>query len=146
MLSKSCEYALKAMIYVAKNSKNSKNGRVGTKEIANGIEAPENFIAKIMQELSKRKLIHSAKGPNGGFFLTEDDMRRSLSDVIRAIDGDGLFINCVLGLKICSEKNPCPVHHQYKEVKQKLIGIFENNTIGQFNEKLETGIYFLKND
>ncbi len=145
MFSKSCEYAIKAMIYIANNTKNSSTGKVGTKQIAKGIEAPENFIAKILQDLSKRKLLHSAKGPNGGFYLTEEEKQRTLTDIIKAIDGDGFYLNCLLGLKVCSEKTPCPVHHQYKEVKQKLVYILDNNTIGQLNEKIESGKFFLKN-
>ncbi len=145
MFSKSCEYAIRAMIYIANNAKHSTTGKIGTKQVAKGIEAPENFIAKILQDLSKRKLLHSAKGPNGGFFLTEEEKNRTLSDIIKAIDGDGFYLNCLFGLKTCSEKTPCPVHHQYKEVKQKLVNIFDSNTIGQLNEKIESGNFFLKN-
>lgn len=143
MFSKSCEYAIKALIFVAQKSKTG--NRVGIKEIAAGTAAPEHFIAKIMQDLSKRKLIHSIKGPNGGFYLDNVDLKTSLSEVVRAVDGDALFVDCVLGLKACNEKKPCPVHFEYKSIKKDLIKMLETNTIGDFNEKLESGKYFLKN-
>lgn len=143
MFSKSCEYAIKAMIFVAQKSKDE--ARVGLKEIAKGTDAPEHFVAKIMQELSRKRLVLSVKGPNGGFYLTEKELETSISDIVRAVDGDKLYLDCVLGLKACSEKNPCPVHNEFKEIKRNLIQMLERNTIGNFNDKLDSGQFFLKN-
>ena len=143
MFSKSCEYAIKAMIFVAQKSKDEV--RVGVKEIAKGIDAPEHFIAKILQDLGKKKLVNSVKGPNGGFYMDKLNLKSSIYDIVIAIDGDGIYKDCVIGLKACSEKNPCPVHFEYKEIKKNLIEMLEQNTIGDFNDKLDTGKFFLKN-
>ena len=143
MFSKSCEYAIKAMLFVAQKSKDE--NRIGVKEIAKGIDAPEHFIAKILQDLGKKKLVNSIKGPNGGFYMDSENLKSSISDIVKAIDGDSIYKDCVIGLKDCSEKNPCPVHFEYKEIKKKLIAMLEDNTIADFNEKLDTGKFFLKN-
>jgi Rrf2 family protein len=143
MFSKSCEYAIKAMIFVAQKSKGET--RIGIKEIAKGTDAPEHFVAKIMQDLSRKKLVHSVKGPNGGFYMDSADLKTSIADIVKAIDGDQMYVDCVLGLKVCSEKNPCPVHFEYKEIKKNLIKMMETSTIGNFNEKLDSGKFFLKN-
>lgn len=144
MFSKSCEYAIRAMIFVAQSSKS--NLRVSIKEVAKATDAPEHYIAKIMQELSRKRLVQSIKGPNGGFFMSNQEMKTSLADILKAVEGDGLYIDCVLGLKKCSEKNPCPVHFEFKEIKAKVINMMESNTIGNFNEKLLSGKFFLKNN
>lgn len=144
MFSKSCEYGIKAMIFVAQKSK--EEARVGVKDIAKGINAPTHFIAKILQELSRKNLVQSMKGPNGGFFLEKTDFQTSLADIVKAIDGDSIYDDCVLGLKACSQKNPCPVHDEYKEVKKNLITMLEKNTLRDFNDKLNSGSYFLKNE
>lgn len=144
MFSKSCEYAIKAMIFIAQKSK--EGSRVGIKEISKGTDAPEHFIAKILQDLSRKKLVHSVKGPNGGFYMDKYDLKTSLSDIVKSIDGDSIYLDCVLGLKACSEKNPCPVHFEYKKIKKDLIHLLESNTIGEFNTKLDSGKFFLKND
>lgn len=143
MFSKSCEYAIKAMIFVAQKSNDGL--RIGVKEIAVGIDAPEYFIAKILQDLGKKKLVKSVKGPNGGFYMEESNKICSIADVVKAIDGEGIYTDCVLGLKACSEKKPCPVHFQYKEIKRNLITMLENSTLADFNDKLDTGKFFLKN-
>ena len=143
MFSTSCEYAIKAMIFVAQKSKDEV--RVGVKEIANGIDAPEHFIAKILQDLGKKKMLNSVKGPNGGFYMDSKNLKSSISDIVKAIDGDSIYKDCVIGLKECSEKNPCPVHFIYKDIKKNLIDMLEQNTIADFNEKLDSGKFFLKN-
>ena len=142
MFSKSCEYAIKAMLFVAQKSKN--NERIGGKEIAIGIDASETFIAKILQTLGKKKLINSVKGPNGGFYMNESTLKVSIADVVKAIDGDGIYKDCVIGLKICMEKNPCPVHFEYKEIRTNLIKMLENSNISAFSENLDTGKLYLK--
>lgn len=144
MFSKSCEYAIKAMIFVAQKSK--EDARVSVKEIAKGIGAPESFIAKILQDLSRKNLVQSMKGPNGGFFMQKAELKTSLAEIVKAIDGNKIYDDCVLGLKACSQKNPCPVHNEYKEIKKGLITMLEKNTISNFNDKLNSGNFFLKNE
>ena len=143
MFSKTCEYGIKAMIFVAQKSK--EGSRVGIKEIAKGTAAPEHFIAKIMQELGRKKLVHSIKGPHGGFYMDQFDLKTSLADIVKALDGNSIYSDCVLGLKTCNEKKPCPVHDQYRDIKKNLIKMIEDNTIGDFNTKLDSGKFFLVN-
>jgi len=143
MFSKSCEYAIKAMICVAQESQDGK--RIGIKDLAEKIDAPVHFIAKILQDLSRKGFVQSIKGPNGGFYMTAKNLKTSLADIVETIDGDKIYNECVLGLKACSHKSPCPVHHQYKEIKRNLITMLQKNTIGSFNEALASGNYFLKN-
>lgn len=131
------------MIFVAQKSKDG--SRVGLKDIAKGTAAPEHFIAKIMQELVRKKLVHSIKGPNGGFYMDQFDLKTSLADIVKALDGNAIYTDCVLGLKTCNEKKPCPVHEQYKDIKVELIKMIEENTIGDFNNKLDSGKFFLVN-
>lgn len=142
MFSKSCEYAIKATICVSQKSKDG--SRVGVKDIAKSIDAPEHFIAKILQELTRKRVLKSVKGPNGGFYLENEDLKTSLADIVKAIDGDKIYDECVLGLKACSQKNPCPVHEEYKEIKKKIITMLEKNTIENFSEIMESGNFFLK--
>ncbi|MCH5689348.1 Rrf2 family transcriptional regulator [Niabella sp. W65] len=70
MFSKTCEYAIRATIFIAQKSRQGE--RAGIKDIAKGIEAPEHFIAKVLQELSRKSLVLSAKGPNGGFYHNQE--------------------------------------------------------------------------
>ncbi|WP_190295304.1 MULTISPECIES: RrF2 family transcriptional regulator [Mucilaginibacter] len=142
IFSKTCEYAVRAVFFIAQQT--ADGSRVGIKEIAVNIDSPEHFLAKILQDLSKRGIIQSVKGPNGGFYLDAQNLSRPLSDVIEAVDGGGIFRDCGLGLKECSSKNPCPLHHDFLDVRNRLQNMLESITIGQFNEDLNLGIVVLK--
>ena len=142
MLSKTCEYAVRAVIYIAQQTKDG--NRVGIKDVAKGIDSPEYFIAKILQEMVRKNLLQSTKGPNGGFHLDEKYMKNSLAVIVRHFDGDKIFSGCALGLKRCSEKNPCPLHQQFKEIRNTLKQLLETTTINQLVEKLDSQEVFLK--
>lgn len=141
MFSKTCEYAIRAMIYIAQQSRNGE--RVGIRKIAQGIDSPEHFIAKILQELSRKKMVQSMKGPNGGFFLDKSALQISLADIVRMVDGDHLFSGCGLGLKQCSENNPCPIHFQFKKVRKEMQTMLEQSTLGEFIDQLDKKQTFL---
>jgi len=130
------------MIFIAQKS--SEGERTGIKEIAKGIDSPEHFIAKILQDLSRRGLVQSVKGPNGGFYLDEASMRCTLADVVRAIDGEKIFNGCGLGLKQCSEKKPCPIHHEFKKIRTDLFEMLSTAQVGTFTQALATSTAFLK--
>ncbi len=142
MFSKTCEYAIRAMIFIAQKTK--QDSRVGIKEIAKGINSPEHFIAKILQDLTRKGVLQSAKGPSGGFYLDKASMKQSLADVVKAVDGDKIFYGCGLGLKQCSETKPCPIHFEFKKVRQGLFDMLQNTRIDAFTEALENNIAFLK--
>lgn len=142
MFSKTCEYAIRAMIFIAQKSKGG--NKVGIKEIAKGIDSPEHFIAKILQDLTRRRLLQSIKGPNGGFYLDEETLEYSLADIVKVVDGDKIFSGCGLGLKQCSESHPCPIHHEFKKVRREMQQMLEKAKLGEFTNELERNLTFLK--
>ena len=118
MFSKSCEYAIRAVLHLAAYTNEEK--KLGAKEVAEALEVPKSFLAKLLQQLAKHHLIASSKGAGGGFYLAPENQKVSLVDVIRCIDGNDLFSSCVLGLPICSSTNPCPLHQHALLFRQSI--------------------------
>lgn len=143
MISKSCKYAIRATVFIA--SKATENIKVGVKEIAKEIEAPEAFTGKILQTLNKNKIVTSLKGPYGGFYCDESQLDLSIIEVVSAIDGTGVFTDCVFGLHQCSDDHPCPMHFEYSKTRDQMYTSFKNTTIRSLAENLITGIAFLQN-
>ncbi len=144
MFSKATEYALRATIYIAQKSSEEK--KLGIEEIAQAIDSPKSFTAKIMQLLTKdNKLVRSVRGPNGGFYLTGKERQLSVRSVLQVMGEDKMLDQCVLGLKKCSEVNPCPMHFQYKPIKQELIRLFAEKTIQELADEMNDGHVFIKN-
>ncbi len=142
MFSKTCEYAIRALILIAHNS--GKGRKVGVKEIAAGIDAPEYFIAKILNDLVRKNLLQSIKGPSGGFYLDKESLRNSLADIVRAVDGDKLFSGCGMGLDYCSAKKPCPLHNDFKKMRDQLSAILRKSILGQIKGQLDLDNVFIK--
>lgn len=69
MLSNTCKYALRALIYLGKFSTDDK--RIGIKKISEDLGLSSPFLGKILQNMVKQKLLVSTKGPNGGFSLAK---------------------------------------------------------------------------
>ena len=141
MFSKACEYAIRAMIYIV--TKTSDGSRVGIKDIANKTDTPEPFVAKVLQILSRKQIVASIKGPNGGFFIEPKSKHIPLIDIVKAIDGDALFLSCGLGIKNCSEKKPCPIHYEFKAIRDQITEMLKTNTIQDLAEGLVSGHTFL---
>lgn len=143
MFSKSCEYGIRSMLFIA--SKSLKSQRTRLKEIAEEIKAPEAFTAKILQKLVKKDIISSVTGPKGGFYIEKEEIEKiKLIDIVLAIDGDQLVMGCGLGLPKCDARHPCPVHDRFKEVKNDLIKLLTEMNVYQMATDVECGKAFLR--
>ncbi|WP_228853041.1 RrF2 family transcriptional regulator [Aegicerativicinus sediminis] len=143
MFSKACEYAIRAMIYIAKNSLEGK--RVNPKEISAEINSPQAFTAKILQALVRKNVVKSIKGAYGGFEIDKENIPKiTLSIIVETIDGDDIYKGCGLGLQRCNEENPCPLHDRFTEVRHSLRLMLENTTLEVLVDQLEKGNTVLK--
>lgn len=143
MFSKACEYGIKATLYIAKKSLSGE--RVSLKEIAKEIASPEAFTAKILQQLSRSKIIRSTKGPVGGFDIDKVQMDAiNLSEIVTTIDGDKIYKGCGLGLEHCNENKPCPLHDKFAKVRDDLKEMLENTSLYELATGLDIGLTYLK--
>ncbi len=128
MFSKACEYGMRATIYVAQQSERGK--RIGVKAIAKAIQSPEAFTGKIMQQLAKKKIVESVKGPYGGFFISEKAMKTiKLSNIVTLFDGEKAYTGCILGLSTCSDTHPCPLHKEVLPIIEKTKQLLETKSL-----------------
>ena len=130
MFSKSCNYAIKATIFIAKHSLEEK--KVGFVDISKEIDSPQAFTAKILQILVRAGVIDSVKGVHGGFYIpTKRIATTFLVEIVNAIDGDAVFHGCGLGLSQCSETHSSKQqqflklkHQIYKDISSHSWKIF----------------------
>lgn len=143
MFSKTCEYGIRATIFIA--SQSYQNHRVGLKDIAKKIDSPEAFTAKILQILARNNIIKSIKGVHGGFEIPKETMNQiKLSQIVTAIDGDSVFTGCGLGLSQCSEDHPCPVHDKFVAIRNELSSMLENTNLEELAIGIKSGETFLR--
>jgi len=137
MLSSACTYAIRSVLYLAINS--DKSNKIGAKLIAEELEVPQPFLAKLLQQLKRDKIVSSTKGPNGGFYLDEKNKEKAVWDIIMSIDGSSKFDNCFLGLAKCDGKNPCPVHFIVADFKKLILENFKDKSIKEYADKIQKG-------
>lgn len=138
MLSRASKYAILSTLFLAEHS--SVDKKISVKVIAESIDVPSPFLAKLFQQLVRGKIVSSTKGPNGGFYLTEKNSQKNVCDIIENIDGLNKLNECFLGLNECDSKNPCPVHFIVEPFKEKIMGKFRDKTIKEFAQEIsDTG-------
>ena len=143
MFSKTCEYGIRAAIFIA--SQSYQGNRTGLKDIAKKIDSPEAFTAKILQVLSRDNIINSVKGVGGGFEIPKEKMKEiKLAQIVNSLDGDRIFTGCGLGLTNCSEDHPCPMHDKFKSIRNDLAFMLENTNLEELALGIKSGDTFLR--
>ena|SRR5690606_29723829 len=141
MLSLTCKTAIKAVIYLS--SKSEAGEKANIKEISESINASEHTVGKILQLLARKKIINSLKGPYGGFYLSDEQQEQPLIHIVKAVEGDGVFKECGLGLQVCSASHPCPIHNEYKVARDLIENIFKERSIRVLCNAVNEGLAYL---
>lgn len=142
LLSKSTEYALRALVFIWLQNQEGK--RPGVQEIASEIDAPLPYAAKVLQSLTRKNLLNSAKGRGGGFFFDEIHQSLTLYDVIISFEGTEGFHGCGFGLPFCNSSNPCPLHDEFTRIREQYDNMAKNITIPDLSKKIINGTAKLK--
>jgi Rrf2 family protein len=146
MLSNTCKYALRALIYLGKYSE--QDHRIGIKKISEDLGLSSPFLGKILQNLVKQKLLVSTKGPNGGFALGKKPENITLWDIVTKVDGEEFFTNCLITLEPCKTHDPskplCPVHSQYDALRKQICSFYKDTTLAIVSSDIDKYESFIK--
>jgi Rrf2 family protein len=78
------EYALLALVYLARNNT---NGYISAETVAEAQSIPPKFLEQILLALTRAKYLRSSKGQHGGYRLAKPAEKITLAEVIRLLDG-----------------------------------------------------------
>ena len=140
ILSRTTQYAIQALIYMATQPRGVK---VLNRNIAESLGAPPTYLAKVLQNLCRGNLLYSYRGKQGGFCLQEDGEKITLMQIAVITEGHGFTKDCVLGLKVCNDAVPCPMHKQWHPIKQEIVKLLENQTLDTLSTAVMSGKYQL---
>ena len=131
MLSATCKYGIRAVIFIA--SRPDPKINTGLRQIADELKIPQPYLAKILQTLSRKKILHSCKGPHGGFYLLVPAGKLTLMNIIEAFDGGDFFDSCYVTGERCNFDKPddgvCILHNDLRKEKEHLANFFSSKTI-----------------
>lgn len=126
MLTRTAEYALRSVLYIAWSENGDAPIRVDT--IADALSVPRNYLSKVMHSLARAGTLKSTRGPSGGFLLARSPDDITLAEVISQFDP--LEDRCLLMRRVCSDADPCVAHHRWKQVATELRAFFRGTTVG----------------
>jgi len=110
------------MLYIAKESKTGEY--ISIRSISSDLNISFAFLTKILQQLTSQGMLHSVRGAKGGVALAKPAHTINIFDIIKAIDGEAMFHQCILGLPGCGEQKPCPLHDQWAKIRNELMNAF----------------------
>ncbi|MCU0842829.1 MAG: Rrf2 family transcriptional regulator [Thiobacillaceae bacterium] len=140
VLSRTSQYAVQALIYIATQPPGEP---VLNRDIADRLNVPSAYLAKILQSLCKQGLLDSFRGRLGGFCLREGMHKTNLMQILLLTEGPDFTKSCILGLKECSDATACPMHFKWIPVKKKIIALLMGMTLEELAKAVQTGKYRL---
>ena len=129
VFSKSFGYAVRGLLYIAMITETTP--KVHLEEIAERLGLPRHFLGKVMKKLVKEGIINSTKGPHGGFYLNDATLHTPLVKLIEITSEVDQFDSCVLHVRKCNSKNPCPLHFQIESLKNQWYQLVADTTVGE---------------
>ena len=132
--SRSSEYAIRAFVHLAQITDAK---YVMVKHIAEQEGIPAHFLAKILQQLARKGLLRSSKGPTGGFCLRQSAEDITLFSIVEALDGMTDYEKCISGLSECNDDAPCGMHDSWKELRLRILDYLEGTSIADLARALD---------
>lgn len=125
-LTRAADYAVRVMVHLASVPP---GGRVTLTEFANFGDAPEAFLSKVLQSLTRAGLTASHRGVAGGYTIGRPPDQITLLDVVEAMEGPLQLNVCIGPSGACGRSGWCLVHTVWEEAQQALAGVLRAHTI-----------------
>jgi Rrf2 family transcriptional regulator, iron-sulfur cluster assembly transcription factor len=134
MLTKTGLHAVRALVALARLPAGA---YAGAAKIAQEIDAPPNYLSKLLKALARQGVVESQKGLGGGFRLARDPKSITLLEVVEPIEHVSRWTGCILGRPECSDAEPCAIHTRWKAVRDAYLHMLRRTTIAELVAKGE---------
>ena len=131
IFSKAAEYAIRACVDMAALEPNV---YAMGKDIAERTGAPTPYLLKILQQLSRERILQSNKGPTGGFSLRVPPDELTLRRVVAIVENEREQPRCIAGFPECNDSVPCPMHESWKPLRNGIMDYLDQTTFAALAE------------
>lgn len=128
MLSKTAQYALRAMVFVACQGDQDP---VLAKDIAANTGVPPHYLSRILRDAVRVGLLESTRGVGGGFRLARPAKKIRLMDVLAPFDDVLGRSRCPFGQPRCHDDHPCGFHEHWKPISLAYRQMLEKTTLDE---------------
>ena len=123
---KRADYGLMAIHFIASHGD---EGAVSAKRIAEEFHIPPERLAKILQQLAKKKLITSHNGPKGGYVLTRRPGAITVGQVVRALEGPLSVVSCMTEHDDCPQFARCNLRGPVQKIQASITHVLDSMTL-----------------
>jgi Rrf2 family protein len=134
LYSATTEYAIRALAHMAMLEPGE---RILARDLAAATYVPRQFLGKILHRLARLGILESAKGRGGGFRYARPPSTVTLAEVVEAVEGEDIMRKCVLGLDECNDSQPCPMHDQWVQFRDRLKDRVHAATLADLGRNLK---------
>ena len=125
---KRADYGLMAIHFIASHGD---DGAVSAKRIAEEFRIPPERLAKILQQLAKKKLITSHNGPKGGYVLTRRPGAITVGQVVRALEGPLSVVSCMTEHDDCPQFARCNLRGPVQKIQASISRLLDTMTLSE---------------
>lgn len=133
-LSRETDYSLLAIMYIAAQPEGRLTDR---REIAAHYNIPPEFLGKVLQKLSRQGLVRSVRGMKGGYALARRPDQITLTDVVEAVDGPIVLVDCQCDSRSCRQEEVCTVQSTLAGVRKEIRNVLDGVSIHDMRRRLE---------
>ncbi|MEW5789189.1 MAG: Rrf2 family transcriptional regulator [Pseudomonadota bacterium] len=141
IFSRSSQYAIQALVVLASEPAGS---HVLCRSLADQLDLPLPYLSKLMQEFSRRGIVGSTRGRQGGYYMMRDARDLNLMEIMTVVGGEKATKECFLGFKECSDETACAMHCNWRPVKEKLFELLKEQNLSNLVDAVRKGRCELK--
>src|SRR5687768_3384270 len=99
-----------------------------TADIVKISKTPRDYLSKVLQRLTRGKLVLSVRGAHGGFKLAKNTDQITILEIVNCVDPIPRILKCPLGLR-AHGVNLCPLHRKLDNALLKVEEAFAGSTL-----------------
>ena len=135
LIRKKSDYALRCLTILAEAPGKAV---VSVRSLAEQEDIPEDLLHKVMQALTRGKLVRATRGRIGGFRLAKPANKITVLDVLKALQGPFAVSRCFLSNYRCVRQDTCWLRNKLQSIQDDLVGFFGSVTIGDLVDHAQT--------
>ena len=123
------DYGVRALIELAHHY--GQPGPLQSAEIAARQGIPEAYLEQLLTILRRAGFIRSVRGPQGGHMLIRDPDEIRVSEVVAALEGPIVPLDCLEEMSQCSRSGGCAQREMWEGVRGAILQVLDSTSIGQ---------------
>ena len=132
-LTRAADYAVRVMSHMAGLPPGTRTSRT---DLATAAGCPDQFLSKVLQDLTRAGLVVSHRGNTGGFELPAKQLGATVLEVVEAVEGPVRLNICLAHEHACERQQWCPAHTMWARAQEALVGVLRATSIADLAKQV----------